>query len=415
LPGMGPGAHVLECLDASRGIGVWVSGPAKIVVEKGVFLASGLRLEAGREIIIRANRGASFYSLDESRICVGVGASGSYRVLREGFELIEQWSRIVEDLSSRDFRRIIVVGGVEAGKSTLTAWIHNGLGLPVVEADIGQNELGTPAMVSYASSREPVIALQDLVPDGGFFVGHVSAEKVMDLVVSASARAALRLSEGFVMDTDGFVEGRGAVYKRGLVEALGPDAVIVLGSKPLAKTLRGAGAEIIEAPAVPSSLVRLRSRGERRAYRQRAFASLFAGAKPVVLRDVDVVPLCPLTIAEDQVVYICGSKAYVESRRRPEPPAKWLKPHWARGLIAGLRLRKDTDVLALIEELDVSAQKVVVKPATIRSVSIEGVEQVMLGWIILGENYEEEHLEPMPYPAALESRQARRPRRKTAQ
>ncbi|BEP17862.1 hypothetical protein PYJP_12140 [Pyrofollis japonicus] len=405
----------MECLDAPRGLGVWVSGPAKIVVEKGVFLASGLRIEAGREIIIRANRGASFYSLEEARICVGMGASGSYRVLREGFELVEQWSSIVEDIGSRGFRRIVVVGGVEAGKSTLTTWIHNVLGLPVVEADIGQNELGTPAMVSYASSSEPVIALQDLAPSGGFFVGHVSAEKVMDLVVSASSRAVSRLSKGFVVDTDGFVDGRGAVYKRGLIEALGPDAVVVLGSKPLAKALRGAGAEIIEAPAVPGSLVRLRSRGERRAYRQRAFASLFAGAKPMVLRGVDVVPLCPFTVAEDQVVYTCSSRVYVESRKRPEPPAKWLRPHWARGLVAGLRLRKGTDVLALVEELDVAAQKVVVKPASLQSVSAEDVEQVMLGWIILGENYEEEHLEPLPYPAALESRQARRPRRKTSQ
>jgi len=393
----------LECVDVPTRRGLWVSGPARVVVERGSLLGTGFVLDAGAEILVRGGRGSSLYALEDSRICLGLGAGGSYRLVGEGFELVEEWRRVLEELRSKGSRRVVVVGGVESGKSTLSAWAYNVLGLCVIESDVGQNELGTPAMVSFAEpGAGQVISLQDLVPSGGFFVGHVSAEKVIDLVIAASLRAARRCNT-YVMDTDGFVESRGAIYKRALVEALEPDAVVVLGHKRLSEELRGLGVDVIPAPRVPEELARLRSRGDRRAYRQRLYASLFTGSKPVVLRGVSIEHLCPYTIGENQVIYTCGRRAFIESRYRAPPPAQWLRPGWAKGLLAGLRI-SGGDVLALVEDIDLAREKIVVRPARQAGNALGGVDSVILGWIRLREDLSEEHYQPSWYPEALVQR-----------
>ncbi len=393
----------MECVDVARGRGVWVSGPAKVVIERGSFMATGFVLESGAEIIVRGERGSSLYALEDSRLCLGLGANGAYRLVERGYGLVEAWQRLVRGLEETGSKRIVVVGAPESGKSTLSTWLRNALGLCVVEADIGQNELGTPGMVSLASpGNEHVLSLQDLVPSKGFFVGHVSAEKVMDLVIAATVRAARECRE-YVMDTDGFVAHRGVVYKRALIEAVGPDTVIVLGQERLARELSGLGVDVVKAPSVPPELVRLRSRGDRRAYRQRLYASLFSASKPIVLRGATVAHLCPYSIGGEEVVYTCTNTVFVESRRRPDVPARWLRPGWAKGLLAGIR-SDDGDTLAIVEDLDIPGEKIVLKPAGNREVGADSVRLVLLGWVRVRDDYSEEHYQPAPLPEALETR-----------
>ena len=398
----------MECVEVARGRGVWVSGPAKVVIERGSFMATGFMLKNGAEIIVRGERGSSLYALEDSRLCLGLGANGSYRLVEKGYELVEAWQRLVKGLEETGSRRIVVVGAPESGKSTLSTWLRNALRLCVVEADIGQNELGTPGMVSLAlPGSEQVLSLQDLVPSKGFFVGHVSAEKVMDLVIAAATRAARECKE-YVMDTDGFVAHRGVVYKRALIEAVEPDTVIVLGQERLARELSGLGVDVVRAPSVPPELVRLRSRGDRRAYRQRLYASLFSASKPVVLRGVPVAHLCPYSIGSEEVIYTCTNTVFIESRRRPDAPARWLRPGWARGLLAGIR-SDNGDTLAVVEDLDLHSEKIVLRPAGNTGISTDNVRLVLLGWIRIRDDYSEEHYQPAPLPEALETR--RRPLR----
>jgi polynucleotide 5'-hydroxyl-kinase GRC3/NOL9 len=408
------GAVVLaegRCLSLGGGEGLWVAGPARVRVEEGEVLASGYVLAAGGEAVVRAARGFTFYALGRgARVCISGGSgSGARLVGDEGFGVVEEWLRLVERLRGEGARRVVVMGPPESGKSTLAAFLSNMLEVGVLEADVGQNELGLPACVSYAPRHSRILVLEDLAGDAScIFVGHVSAERVMDAIVSAAVAAAARLEGGFVADTDGFVEARGAVYKAWLAEALAPDAVVLVGqARSLMEALRAHGLRVYTAPPAPRP--RWRSREDRRAFRSRHWSRLFAAAARVTLHGVPVEPLCPYTTAGDAVVYTCpGGEAIVESRRRPEVPGRWLRPGWARGLVAGLRLRGGADVPALVEALDLASGKLVARsPRPVEPGSVVGAH---LGWVRLGENMVEEHLRVEPYPLPLLAPRPRRPK-----
>lgn len=398
-----------ECVDLQSGEGLWVSGPARVAVEKGSVYASGYTVEAGGEALVRGTRGFTFYAREASRLCVHLGAGGSYRVVREGFSIVEAWSRLVEDLRSRGARRIVVVGPVESGKSTLTAWLRNGLELCVVEADVGQNELGLPGMVAYAPWTGRALVLQDVEPAGGFFVGHVSAEKAGFLTISATVRASRACSGGFVVDTDGYVRGRGALYKAALAESVGADVVVVLGGQEageLARLLAVRGLEVVHAPS--PELKRGRSRVDRRSFRQRLYAALFSKSRSLVLDTSLVANICPYTVAIDNVLYSCDSLLIVEAQRRPDEGV-WLRPNWARGLLAGLHLASGLDEPALVEQLNLARGRLVVRVREDASLEPGSIRGVTLGWVRLGDNFvEEEHLDPGVYPEAVVKTRRRR-------
>lgn len=400
-----------ECVELQSGWGLWVSGPARVLVERGSVYASGYTVEAGGEALVRGTRGFTFYAREGSRLCVHLGAGGAYRVVQEGFSVVEAWSRLVEDLRGRGVRRVVVAGPVESGKSTLTAWLRNGLELCVVEADVGQNELGLPGMVAYAPWTGRALVLQDVEPAGGFFVGHVSAEKAGFLVVSAAVRAARACGRGFVVDTDGYVRGRGALYKAALAETVEADAVVVLGesneSGELSRLLTARGLEVVRAPS--PGLLRERSRVDRRSFRQRLYAALFSRSRSLVLDASLVGNVCPYTVAGDAVAYSCGSTVFVESQRRPEAGV-WLRPGWARGLLAGLHLPSGVDEPALVEQFSPQRGRLVVRVREGAALEPGSVRGVTLGWIRLGDNFvEEEHLDPGVYPeAAAKTRRRRR-------
>ena len=398
------------CVDLPAGRGLWVAGPARVSVERGRLLAAGFELGEGEEVVVRATRGFTFYPLGgAARVCVAAGSGGGYRVVGEGFRETLEWLRLGERLRGSGVGRVAVVGPVEAGKSTLTVFLANMLGVGVVETDVGQNEMGLPACVSYSENPgAPFLSMEELPRPSCVFVGHVSAEKAATGIVAAAAEAASRLGR-FVADTDGFVDGLGLVYKPWLVEAMGVDAVVAVGApRQLAAALRGRGLTVYEAPRAP--LPRWRSRLDRRSYRSRLWARLFSSPVTLVLRGASVEPLCGLEeTAEDGAVYSCGRVVLVESRRRPEGPpgARWLRPGWARGLVAGLRVSGGGDVPALVETLEPGGRRVVVRAAWRPGGEVVGLR---LGWIRLSENYEETHLPLEPYPLAALGRAGWRPR-----
>lgn len=374
------------------GEGVWVAGPARIRVEEGEVLATGFRLRG--EALVRATRGASFYAAGQgARLCISLGSRGAAERIEGGWEVVEAWLGLVEELRGSGARRVVVLGGVESGKSTLAAWLHNSLGLGVVEADVGQNELGTPGCVSYTpGAGAPVLSLQDLEPEACLFAGHVSADKVLGAVTGYAAAAARRLQEkGFVVDTDGYVEPRGVYQKAALAEALGADAVIVLGDPALARRLRSLGLPVHEAPGV-GELARKRTRLDRRAYRSRLWARLFADTRPTVLTGVEVLGLAPWSPGGD------GAPVYSCSGRETRPRRRWEEGLLAAATAPGWR----GDVPVIVETLDPVKARAVVRPA--RGASLEGAAALKLGWVRLSQNYEEEHLPTLPHPCAEEAR-----------
>ncbi|NOZ89362.1 MAG: hypothetical protein GXO15_05495 [Crenarchaeota archaeon] len=394
------------CVALDAGEGLWVAGPARVEVVEGCVSVVGFEACSGDVLVVGGARGATFVaSGGRARVCIVAGSGAAYTRVPSG-RVFEAWSSLVEKLEAEGASRIVVVGGMETGKSTLVTWLHNVLGLGVVEADVGQNELGLPACVAYSSDSRRAVALSDLEPSGCLFVGHVSAEKVMDLVVSAAVASARRLRGGFVVDTDGFVAGRGVYYKAALAAALEADAVVVMGSAPaLSAALRALGLRVYEAPA--PELPRERSRLDRRSFRQRMWSRLFSDAETVVLDGVPILGLCPASREGDATVYHCPRATLTVAARAP-PRGGGLRPGWEKGLLAAIA-EGGTHTPALVERIVDPVEGRVVVRASKRPASTEGL---ILGWVLIHSDYSEEHLPTGLHPETVLQRRTGRQQRR---
>ncbi|MBI2204752.1 MAG: hypothetical protein HYU41_12955 [Candidatus Rokubacteria bacterium] len=190
----------------------------------------------------------------------------------------------------------LVVGEVNLGKTTLVTRVANallarGLRVGVIDADVGQSEVGPPTTVGLGRVVRPLERLGDAEPVALRFVGATSPVRDQAGTIAAVARLAVRArAEGLthvLVDTSGLVRGDlGLRLKQAKIDALAPDLLLVLDrggecDPILAPYLRAGRPRVVRVP-VPDE-TRARSPEERRRHRDRALAAHFDGARRVTL------------------------------------------------------------------------------------------------------------------------------------
>jgi polynucleotide 5'-hydroxyl-kinase GRC3/NOL9 len=152
---------------------------------------------------------------------------------------VNQYEALV-DQAVRTKRTVMLVGGLDTGKSTLArqllaAAVAAGRSAVFLDADVGQKSVGPPATVTMRHIRTE----QDLVegsiesPDALSFVGSTSPQGHLLQVVTGVAELNRRAREDgadlVVVDTSGMVAGvHGQILKYHKVEMLKPDLVVGL-------------------------------------------------------------------------------------------------------------------------------------------------------------------------------------------
>jgi len=221
---------------------------------------------------------------------------------------------------ARDARVVLVLGESDTGKTSLVAHLadallRGGRSVAVVDADLGQSEIGPPTTVGLGEFRAPAARLGDAGLQGLAFVGATSPVAHVHPTVRATGRMterALRLGVDHVLvDTSGLVQGEiGRLLKQHKIERVAPDLVLclqrdgecehILGSYPAGRLL------VVRLAAARAA--RRRSADERRRRRESAFARYFAGARQVecdlgrVLLDEPGWPGAALDDVQDVVV-----------------------------------------------------------------------------------------------------------------
>jgi polynucleotide 5'-kinase involved in rRNA processing len=203
-------------------------------------------------------------------------------------------------------RVTVIVGESEAGKTSLTAWLAGELAaggdrVAVVDADLGQSEIGPPTTVGLGRIRGPVTRLADAECLALEFVGATSAARCLRETALATARLVDRARalgfERILVDTSGLVAGDfGRALKRLKIDAVRPDLLLLVQRagecEHIVRAYEAAGSPVIARVAALASPVR-RTPAVRRLHRERALAAALAGA-------VDV------EVAADRLVTIAG-------------------------------------------------------------------------------------------------------------
>src|SRR5216117_3940715 len=160
--------------------------------------------------------------------------------------------------------------------------VQNGLKVGVVDADVGQADIGPPTTISSSLASEPILTLQDLRQETAFFIGDTSPSSVPDKLTRLIVRLKEKLvssSELVLVNTDGWIGDLPALrFKEELLHETQPDLVLGLsrGSEidPLLDMVSSAS---IRLPS--STYARMRSREERKSARETGYRRFLLGSK----------------------------------------------------------------------------------------------------------------------------------------
>lgn len=199
------------------------------------------------------------------------------------------WHRSAARILGAGWRRILVVGATDRGKSSYCGFLAGALlgagrSVSFVDADIGQKDVGPPASVALANLHAPA-PLARAGHDALYFVGHVSPmAHFLPLVLGTRRMVDAAQGEFVVIDTTGLVQGKGRVLKGFLVEALQPDAVVCLERGEELAPIRHAARHLNLLRLRPSPLAAPKSSDARRRAREEAFRRHFQAAREVNIR-----------------------------------------------------------------------------------------------------------------------------------
>jgi polynucleotide 5'-hydroxyl-kinase GRC3/NOL9 len=170
----------------------------------------------------------------------------------------------------------MVIGRVDTGKSTLIKFLASELNAAIVDADIGQSDIGPPTVVSLGRKRGEKLEMID-----GYFVGSTTPAKHLLQMVVGVKKMVERAPRPVVVNTTGLVDGPiGRALKTQKIEAIKPDLLILIERErelDYYRYFEKAGIEILRLQVSP--FAEAKSKIDRKRERERAFREHFAGAR----------------------------------------------------------------------------------------------------------------------------------------
>ena len=266
-----------------------VNGPASVRLVSGKAEILGASLNVGERIVVRAGKQIPFYIEENASLDINHAKDSMVEEV-EGDTIPISWKKMVEKtLALKKPTVVMIMGDVGSGKTSLCTFLANRalelkLGVAVIDADLGQSDIGPPTTVGLAYIRKPVKDLFHVRADDICFVGFTSPggaeERVAHCIVGFRNQVLRRKKDFLVINTDGWVEGEGAVqYKVMLAESILPNAVVGLEQE---NELTPILSKLEKTPFLtvnPSAAVRKRDREKRKALRELNYKKYLRNAK----------------------------------------------------------------------------------------------------------------------------------------
>jgi len=215
-------------------------------------------------------------------------------MLETGLHIPAAWQHSAERIVAKNWRRILVLGATDRGKSSYCKFLVNALlgagrTASFVDADIGQKDVGPPATVATID----LDAASELAPEkyhALYFVGHISPiAHFLPLVLGTRRMVEAAQGEFVVIDTTGLVQGKGRVLKGFQIASLQPDGLVCLERGEELAPIRHAARHLNILRLRPSHLAAPKSSNARRRAREEAFRSHFQEGRELELSFEEVI------------------------------------------------------------------------------------------------------------------------------
>lgn len=203
----------------------------------------------------------------------------------KGSTIPASWSIAAEALIEMEHGKVTVIGTTDVGKSTFCTYLANrmlkdGLRIRVIDADVGQADIGPPTTIGTSEPTAFLTSLTDLDPEALIFIGHTNPKQVETKLTQGIRRLSSRDHDSLtVINTDGWVLDPEAIsYKLSLINALKPDLVIGLAaSTELQPLLSASQAHSLKIDTAEEILER--SRTDRRQIRSASYRRYLEGGR----------------------------------------------------------------------------------------------------------------------------------------
>jgi len=272
-----------------KGKTLLVDGPASVSVLSGEVEVLGAALKTGFKMVIREGKRIPFEVKAKAEFDLTLGEKAVVNEV-EGSTIPVSWEKAAEEVLGLEKPvTVMIVGGVDSGKTSFCAYLANRAlkdrrSVAIIDADLGQADVGPPSTISSCRLTKPVVDPFEIGAESTCFVGVTSpsdaVSKVIEGITSMKERALKRGVGVLIINTDGWIEGEDAVrYKVALAKQIKPDLLIGIQEKSELTFLLGALTETQNLAVESSSAVRKRDREERKRLRELGYKKYLKGAR----------------------------------------------------------------------------------------------------------------------------------------
>ncbi len=266
-----------------------VDGPASVSILSGKVSVLGAPLQINEKLVVREGKRLPLWVRKRATLELMMGEGASINEVDTG-TVPSLWDEAAKEILSLDKPlTVMVIGGMDSGKTSFCTFLVNEAVMKkwrtsVIDADLGQSDVGPPSTVGFNFVTEPVKDLFEIDAQDAVFVGSTSPSGAINKVIEGLTQLKDKVIEAgvdfLVINTDGWVEGEeAAAYKVRLAEKVGSSAVVGMqrGNEltPILDALHGVKVLVIDSP----QLIQPRNREKRKVLRELSYKKYLKGAK----------------------------------------------------------------------------------------------------------------------------------------
>ncbi|WXG43978.1 MAG: Clp1/GlmU family protein [Promethearchaeati archaeon SRVP18_Atabeyarchaeia-1] len=271
-----------------------VHGPATVRVFTGSASSLGKPLASGEALVVRAGRTRIIEVLEDSELDIVVGQNGKVNEIEES-TIPREWTAFVREIIEKrqEKHRIMILGGLDTGKNTFITYSSNMLikeesKVAVLDADMGQAEVGPPTTMSVATLNEPISELLEYSPDSIYFVGATSPAYLVNRVLQGTEQLMEFVEENakeavLFVNMPGWIAGSAAVsFVREMISRIGVSHLVALQREGEVEHILGEVTSKVQITRLPVSPYAVpRNRDERKFLRETSYRKYFSHATEV--------------------------------------------------------------------------------------------------------------------------------------